>query len=341
MHDYDFETVFSYDNMFQAGHECCKGVRWKHSTQTFELELPIWVANLHRELMDGSYKPKHYQEFDIMERGKKRHIKALHISDRCVQKCLCKFFLKPLLTPKLIYDNSANIEGKGTDFAINRLKQHIAYHYKKHGRNGGILLLDYHDYFGSIRHDVLKDMLRKDIRDDRLYWLTCQCIDSFGGDVGLGLGSEVSQILAVYYRNTVDHYVKEQLHIKGYGCYMDDSYIIHEDIAYLNYCYQQVKRISDELGLQLNGKTKIVRLTDGFTYLKKRFRITETGKIIVKLSRDNITKRRQKLVKMCKNGIDATESYTCWKGYANHYDSYYTVRNMDNLYSHYMQERSE
>lgn len=35
------------------------------------------------------------------------------------------------------------------------------------------------------------------------------------------------------YLDEFDHWVKETLHAKYYGRYMDDFYIIHEDKAYL------------------------------------------------------------------------------------------------------------
>ena len=33
------EGVFSYHTMFKHGKKCCNGVRWKASTQNFELHL--------------------------------------------------------------------------------------------------------------------------------------------------------------------------------------------------------------------------------------------------------------------------------------------------------------
>ena len=37
------------------------------------------------------------------------------------------------------------------------------------------------------------------------------------GDVGFGLGSQVSQIDALMVASPLDHFIKEQLHIKYYG----------------------------------------------------------------------------------------------------------------------------
>lgn len=58
-------------------------------------------------------------------------------------------------------------------------------------------------------------------------------IDSFDGEVGLGLGSQISQIMELLVLNDLDHYIKERLKIKYYIRYMDDFILIHPDKEYL------------------------------------------------------------------------------------------------------------
>ena len=336
-----YEDVISFEALMKAADQCCKGVMWKSSTQTFKINQMRWVAELHKQLEEGKYKSRGFTNFTITERGKTRHIQSVHISERCVQKSLCQNALRPIIEPRLIYDNSASLPGKGTAFALRRLRKHLWQHYQKHGWTGGILLMDYSNYFGSIDHEILLRMLRNVIEDDRVYQLTKHFIDCFDRDVGLGLGSEVSQICAIFYPNQIDHYIKEKLRIKGYGRYMDDSHLIHKDIDYLQYCLQVVEEMAADIGLNLNQKrTQIVRLDEHFEYLKKRIHMTETGKVIMRLTRKNITKRRQLLRKQ-KQMLDEgriqfetiRQSYQSWRGYAIKYDSYQTVQSMDKLFN--------
>lgn len=56
--------------------------------------------------MNNKYKSGGFYEFTIMERGKLRHIKSVHISERVVQKCLCDYSLTPMLSRTFIYDIS-------------------------------------------------------------------------------------------------------------------------------------------------------------------------------------------------------------------------------------------
>lgn len=344
-----FEDVSSYGALIKAADECTKNVRWKSSTQMFEVNKMRWAQSLSKELMNGTYKSRGFNNFIIHERGKIRRIQSVHITERCVQKSLCQNALKPLIIPRLIYDNSASLKGKGTSFAVRRLKHHLYQHYKKHGRTGGILLMDYSNYFASINHEMLLKMLRRIIEDDRVYALTKHFIDCFEGECGLGLGSEISQISAIYYTNSIDHHIKERLHIKGYGRYMDDSYIIHEDIEYLKYCLKIVEIMSEGLGLKLNMKrTQIVPLTSHFEYLKRRVHLTETGKVIMRPTRKNITKRRRTLRKqkaLYDNGeIDVEtirQSYRSWRGYIEKCNAYKTIKSTDELFGELFGKENE
>lgn len=341
----NFTDAMSYRHLKTCATKCASGVAWKASVQNFEVLRLQWTAELHGQLLAHTYKSRGFFKFWLTERGKKRFIQSVHISERCVQKCLNNYGIKPEVEPKLIYDNGASRVGKGTEFAIKRLRQHLATHYRKYRKQGGILIMDYHDYFNSIPHDKLLVMLKKVIADEELYELSKYFINCFGKK-GLGLGSEISQIAAILYPNMIDHYVKEKLHIKGYARYMDDSYIIHPDIDYLKYCREEIRKMLYDLGLELNPNTTIVRFDNGsFVFLKRRFYITDSGKILTRLHRDNIVKRRR-ILKRQKKKLESgaakissiRQSYQSWRGYANKWDSYKTVQNMDRLYKELFNE---
>lgn len=93
----DFEDVFSYENLYQSGHICCRGVSWKSSTQTYRFNLVTNTAATRRALLDGTYKSRGFIEFDLYDRGKMRHIRSIHISERVVQRTLCDKVINPTL----------------------------------------------------------------------------------------------------------------------------------------------------------------------------------------------------------------------------------------------------
>lgn len=78
-------------------------------------------------------------------------------------------------------------------------------------------------------------------------------IDVFG-EKGLGLGNQISQVMALSSANCLNRYVKEVRRIRGYGKYMDDGYLIHPSKEYLKECLKKMQIICDELGITLNRK---------------------------------------------------------------------------------------
>lgn len=334
----DFEWVFSYEHLYESYQSCRCGVSWKGSVQKFITNAPLNVHILHENLMNSKYKSSGFYEFDISERGKMRHIKSVKFDERVVQKCLCDYSLTPMLSRTFIYDNGASTKGKGYTFAINRITKHLRDYIRRYGTDGYILLYDFEKFFDNIDHNQVKDIISKHYTDERLIALMYGFIDDFGV-IGLGLGSQISQILALVSGDRLDHFVKEKLQIKGYGRYMDDGYLIHKDKEYLKYCLKEINRICEECGLRLNPKkTQIVKLSRGFTYLHCQFKICG-NKVIRKLSRKSITRCRRRL-KTLKKKLDegkcdinyVKQSYQSWRAYASNFSSYKTVKAMDELY---------
>lgn len=336
----DFEKVFSYDNLFHAYRMCRKNVRWKSSTQRYIANAPLNVYTAYTKLHNGTFESDGFYEFDLFERGKARHIRSVSIQERVVQRCLCDFSLVPMMRRTFIYDNGASLTYKGYAFAVRRIDRHIRWHYRHYGNNGYVLLFDFSSYFDSISHELLEKIIRKEYTDERLIDLLMHFIKMFG-DEGLGLGSQISQVLALAAANELDHFIKEDLGIKCYGRYMDDGYLIHHDKAYLQECMEKIHQKCKELGLKLNiKKTRIVPIRRDFQWLKIMFRLTESGYIVKRIWHKSVVRMRRKMKKLKRKmeaGLleqsDIRASYESWKSHTKGLDVYKTMRSMDELYN--------
>ena len=335
----DFDQVFSYGNLYRSYKKCRRGVAWKASVQKYITQAPLLLNQTYGRLQDGTFRSGGFYEFDLNERGKLRHIKSVTINERVVQRCLCDYALVPVLGRTFVYDNGASMEHKGYTFSIKRLCQHLREHYRKYGTDGYILLFDFSKFFDNVSHEVIKKIMFREFTDKKIIGLTMHFVRMFG-DVGLGLGSQISQTFALASANRLDHYVKEVCRIRGYGRYMDDGYLIHESKEYLQRCLDGIREVCKELGITLNEKkTQIVKLTHGFKYLKTRFYLLDSGKIVRKIHKKSITRQRRKLKKfkiLLDRGImtyeDVYTSWQSWKSYANTFSAWHTVQNMAHLY---------
>ncbi len=251
-----------------------------------------------------------------------------------MQKCLCDNYLTPLIESKLIYDNGACRKGKGVHFSRARFVKHLRAYWLTHGLDGYVLTFDFSKYFDSINHEILFKLLRPIIKDDKVFRLIQTLVSDFG-DKGLGLGSEISQMLALYYPDKIDRYIKEQARVKYYGRYMDDGYILHHDKEFLINLKSDIIKVAKELDITINEKkTHIHKIQNGIIWLKTRYILTDTGKIIKKPYRKNIVRMRRKMKKLKAKGVPYEQienSYQSWLGSIKKTDAYNTIKSMEKL----------
>ena len=98
-----------------------------------------------------------------------------------------------------------------------------------------MLKCDISRFFLSIDHKILKQKVRRRIKDPKALKIVFDIIDSYSS--GIGIGSMTSQVLAIFYLNDLDHFIKEKLKIKGYIRYQDDFLLFSESREYLAVSY--------------------------------------------------------------------------------------------------------
>lgn len=337
MNDY-FDKAISFGGLYTGLKKSCRNVRWKDSVVGYENNGLRNTLELRRKLLDGTYKISKYQVFQIFE-PKQRTIVASRLVDRQFQRSLCDAGLYRDITEHFIRDNVACQVGKGTDDAINRLKLQMRRYYRKHGTDGWVLKCDIHHFFPETSHDVAKQAIRKYVSDTRAADAVCDVIDSFAGDKGIGLGSQISQLVELMVLNDLDHFIKERLRIKCYIRYMDDFILIHEDKDYLRYCWGEIEKKLSDIKLELNKKTSLYPLSQGVKFLHWRFLLTDTGKVLLLMERKKLSKQRARMKKlwaMEQSGrLDpgtTAASLQSWMANAKRGNTYHKQENMNAFY---------
>ena len=184
----------------------------------------------------------------------------------------------------------------------------------------------------------ITDKFMKDEKCKKLYHYLIDCFDE-----GLGLGSQVSQISAVLYPNQLDHAMKDRYGYKYYARYMDDGYVIVNNKEEAKLCQKRIIEECKKLNIIINPKKfKIHKIDRCFVWLKKRIFVTDTGKVIIRPSKNAVTRERRRLKKFAKKleqgkipYKDIERSYMSWRGdiIKNYKCVYHIIHNMDKLYN--------
>lgn len=331
--------ITGFDALYESMTKCQKGVMWKASVASYRLNAIERTLRLMNDLNTGHYRSKPPMHFQVTF-PKVRDIASVAFRDRVYQRSLNDNVAYPLMTESFIYDNYACQKGKGTDFARNRLKEFMHRYYRRYGSDGYVYQFDIKGYYPNMSHRVCEEVFKRKL-PPRVYGMVEKILhDQYDGESGYNAGSQLIQIAGISVLNDFDHYVKEQLHAKFYGRYMDDFFIIHHDKRYLEVCAERIKAYLEKMEFKLHEeKCRCHRLTDGIDYLGFTFRLTSSGKVLMLIKSNNIRAQRRKLprlVKQSKNGKmpkeKVDESYQAWRANAAKGNTYKCIQRMDRLY---------
>lgn len=360
-----------------------KSAGWKYSAQQYLMNRLTELSALKKDVDAGRYEPQNGTSFHTVENGHERIITAMRPRDAVLQHALADEIMIPTLKKYLIHDSGASLKGKGIAFTRRRFEEHLRWHYRRYGTEGYILVIDFRKYFDNIRHDTALRLISEKIHDERVMKLIRKIFDSYRIDVSysddadiddevfdslayqripkslktgkryirksIGIGSQISQIVGIFYPTRIDTYCKTIKGIHCYDVYMDDRVITHPSKEYLKDLLKEIEDIAGKFGIFINHrKTQIVKLSHGFTWLKTRYILTASGKIIRKIPRKSVTRERRTMKHMAKlagnheiEWDDLKEQYKSWRGDKKRYNAYYTLKNMDKLYKELMEMKGK
>lgn len=176
------ENIARYSSLYQGNRLSKRNVCWKSSVQRYQMNLLRNMEETRAKLIAGENITKGFVEFDTIERGKLRHIRSVHYSERVVQRSTCDNALVPMLSRSLIYDNGACLKGKGVDRSMDRLTAHLQQFYRANGfsNNGWAVIFDFSGYFDNILHSECFKIYSKAFRDKRVLQLLGDFVMPFG-----------------------------------------------------------------------------------------------------------------------------------------------------------------
>jgi len=259
-----FERIVDPANLRAALDRAAAGKRERAPVQRLLAERETEIPRLAEALRAGTYCPRPYQQFAICD-PKPRRISCADIRDRVVHHGVCAV-LAPLIERRLIADNYACRQGKGSHRALLRAQAFAR-------RHGWYLKTDIRRYYDSIDHALLLGKLSALCREPALRRLlsviVLHPIPGQAPGKGLAIGNLTSQWFANLYLDEIDHWIQEERGIPGYVRYMDDLALWADDKATLFALAADLRpRLAERLGLVLKEeRTLIAPVGEGMPFL--------------------------------------------------------------------------
>ena len=327
-----YKDLYDINNIIKMTDKVLSKVKNKERREKFILYTCEHIISIKNRLESKNVNLGKYNIFLITD-PQCRVIMSQCIEDKIINHLIAEYLLVRVFENKYVDSMCATRVGKGSGYAIKLMKKYLNDIKLKHNKFY-ILKLDIKKYFYNIDHDILKRILKDNMKDKDALNVLFEVIDSTNEEYvnkriiklkenrinnlnsinlinetkniplykynkGCGIGDQTSQAFGLIYLNKICHFIKEELHIKYFINYMDDFIIIHHDKEYLNYCLDIIRnKLFNDYKLELNNKTRIYNICEGVEFLGYRF-IIKNNKVIMKLR--NITKKDfKKNVKILK-----------------------------------------
>lgn len=337
-----FDLIFSMENLYGALEDASRGRRYQRDVLDFNYDTWTNLTDLREEILSGEYEIEKYYIFYIHE-PKLRMIMSIAFKHRVIQWAIYQI-VNPMLVPGYIEDSYGCIPGRGSLSAMQKLKYWLEKVDRQEDENWYYLKLDISKYFYRVSHRVLKKVLAKKIKDQRLLDVLYRIIDCqhtpFGlppgknpedvpledrlFDVGMPIGNLLSQMFANIYLDMLDQFCKRVLGIRYYIRYMDDVIILGNDKLQLREWKERIGVfLETELELNLNNKTCIRPIGQGIEFVG--YRVWANQVIIRKSTTLRIKRSLKGVRKLYAEGKmsfeKVTETFRCYIGMLQHTDS--------------------
>ena len=334
------ESILERDNLNQA----YKQVKRNHGApgidgMTIEDAL-LWIRKHREELLQsirkGCYKPKPVRRKEIPKPdGGTRKLGIPTVIDRIIQQAIVQK-LQPIFEP-LFSDGSYGYRPKrSARQAIQKVKEHAEQGY------GYAVEIDLSQYFDTLNHELLLDLLRKQISDTRVTRLIKKYLK--GGVMDNGVfsrteegspqGGPLSPLLANIYLNEFD----QEMERRGVQVirYADDIVVLAKSKRAAERLLGSSRRyLEGRLKLRINlQKSKVVSVLAIKHFKFLGFCLGKNGNgIYIRAHRDSHAKAKRKLKELTRRsqGRDVRRVMECVKSFIRGWLGYYYVADIKRI----------
>ena len=291
--------IIEYGNMSDSFDQVLRGTVRKQCREGQELlaHREEVIANLQREIANGTFTVTEYRERLIVEYGKHRRLQIVVMERRIGCNAIMNVVDKHLHA-RYIRTSGASIKRRGTHdmmMQVSRVlkeKPHIRYAYQ----------FDIRHFYDNVDHQVAKDAFAHVFKDKILLKILGSLIDML--ETGISFGLRTSQatgnlILSIH----LDHPLKDEMGVKHYFRYCDDGLVLAESKAELWVIRDAIHEMLEAIGFEIKPNERVFPVSEGIDFVgykiypdhvlvRKRIK----KKFAAKIKKIKSRKRRHELV---------------------------------------------
>lgn len=251
-----FSQIIEYENIVRSHQQARRGKARYQEVQMVDKTPKVFFDAIQMSLEEQTFRTSPYVTKRIFEPKERLIYKLPYYPDRIVHHAIMNV-IQPIWDRIFIYDLYSAIPGKGLHRGSYRLRR-----FMNDAENTRYCLkFDVKQYYPSIDHAILLDLIKRKIKCKRTLWVLEEIITSADGGKNIPIGNYLSQYFGNIYLNWFDHWIKEDLGRDYYLRYCDDGVILGRTKQEVLDLREQIGQyLTDNLDLTLNRKTAILKV---------------------------------------------------------------------------------
>lgn len=249
-----FNKMCEIENIKIAIFDSARGKKKRKSVKKVLENVDNYAYKIQQMLLNKSYKPSSYHTFEQYDSHCKK-VRAIcstaYYPDQIIFWCVINT-IRPVIMRGMYEWCCGSVSDRGIKYGYRAVKRWLNCDWKN---TKYCLKLDIHHFYQSISHEKLIAMFEHKIKDKQMLRLIATIINSYS--TGLPIGNYTSQWFANFYLESLDHYIKQNLHIKRYVRYVDDMVLFSHSKKQLHKAYNAISIYLDKVGLQLKDNYQI------------------------------------------------------------------------------------
>ena len=322
-----YEEIISIENLKLADEKARKGKNKSYGVRMHDKNRKDNILALHEALLTKTFKTSPYDVFTIYEPKEREIYRLPYYPDRIVHHAIMNI-MEEIWTKIFTYNTFSCIKGRGIEGCARYVGKIIK---RYEGKPLYCLKIDIRKFYPSIKHHVLKKIIRKRIKDDDLLWLLDEIIDSADG---LPIGNYLSQYLANLYLCYFMHKANEEWKA---DCaeYADDIVFFSDNKEFLHKLFHEKIRpyIENELELEVKSNFQVFPIAmnrydkNGRALDYVGYKFYRGQKLIRKSIKNNFCRAVAKVNKIKDITPKEYKQTICsWLGWAKHSNSRHLLR---------------